>query len=74
MKNNKPAFMDKLKILKIGTDGALEKYLCPVCKQNLKDSPHDGLDGKDCPRCGQGLHWKYVGKLELNRRANKEKT
>lgn len=35
-------------------------YLCPTCKQDMRDKPHVGLDGKDCPQCGQGLQWKFA--------------
>ena len=41
--------------------------LCPTCKQDMNELPHEGLGGKDCPQCGQGLSWrKAKGKWGYN--------
>jgi len=32
-----------------------EKVICPICKQDLNESPRRGYRNKDCPQCGQGL-------------------
>ena len=44
------------------------KLICPTCKQNLFEQPHDGLNGKDCPQCGQGLSWRVA----LSRKQSKQ--
>jgi len=44
-------------------------YLCPQCKQDLRTLPHDGLDGKDCSQCGQGIQWR---RERLRRRIRSE--
>jgi len=35
-------------------------FPCPTCHQNMVDPPHKGLNGKDCPQCGQGMNWRKV--------------
>jgi hypothetical protein len=35
-----------------------KEIICPECRQNLGDSPHNGKNGKNCPLCGQGKSWK----------------
>jgi Zn-finger nucleic acid-binding protein len=35
-----------------------KKIICPTCKQDMKSAPHEGLRGKDCPQCGQGISWR----------------
>ena len=32
-----------------------ENWLCPTCRQDLRDPPQDGNSRKDCPQCGQGM-------------------
>jgi len=38
--------------------------LCPMCRQDLRAEPHDGLRGVDCPQCGQGMRWRWAKKLK----------
>jgi len=38
-------------------------YLCPTCRQNMADPLHKGLNGKDCPQCGQDINWRKVSKI-----------
>lgn len=48
-----------------------KKELCPECRQNLNERPHEGYRDKYCSHCGQGLRWRYNMRLEkkkLNRR------
>lgn len=32
---------------------------CLICHQDLREPPHEGLHGKDCPMCGQGISWRH---------------
>jgi len=32
----------------------MKPIICPTCKQDLREPPHDGLNNQDCPQCGQG--------------------
>ena len=45
-----------------------KKIICPTCHQDMADPPHPGLNGKDCPQCGQGVRWKQA----LKKRSRKE--
>ena len=36
----------------------MKKLICPTCRQNLNEPPQSGLNGKDCPQCGQGISWR----------------
>ncbi len=40
----------------------MKKIICPTCRQDMRDEPHPGLKGKDCPQCGQGISWRKVKK------------
>ena len=46
----------------------MKPILCPTCNQDLREPPHKGLLGRDCPQCGQGIMWRFARKVE---RANK---
>lgn len=46
----------------------MKPILCPTCNQDLREPPHKGLLGRDCPQCGQGIMWRFASKVE---RANK---
>ncbi len=35
-----------------------KEIICPICKQNMYEPPHKGINNKDCPQCGQGINWK----------------
>ena len=39
-------------------------YECPKCHQDMRANPHDGLKGKDCSLCGQGINWREAKRLE----------
>lgn len=46
-------------------EGQLEKhkkYICPTCRQDMKEPPHPGLRLKDCAQCGQGLSWRRAAR------------
>ena len=32
--------------------------ICPTCRQDMRAFPHEGMNDKDCPQCGQGINWK----------------
>lgn len=46
----------------------MNHFECPTCHQDLRAGPHDGLHGKDCPQCGQGLQWRLAAKMRANKR------
>ena len=46
-------------------------YLCPNCHQDVREGPHDGLGGKDCPRCGQGISWRKAARIKSKKSTNK---
>jgi predicted RNA-binding Zn-ribbon protein involved in translation (DUF1610 family) len=37
-----------------------KQYDCPACHQDMRAKPHRGLKDKNCPQCGQGLHWRLA--------------
>ena len=37
--------------------------ICHTCKQDMRAKPHEGLNGKNCPQCGQGLKWRKAAEL-----------
>lgn len=39
-----------------------KKIICPTCKQDMAEPPHEGMKKKDCPQCGQGLSWRKAKK------------
>lgn len=41
-------------------------YICPTCKQDMMEEPHVGINGKDCPQCGQGLSWRRAKRERSN--------
>ena len=41
-------------------------HTCPTCKQDMREDPHDGLDGKECPQCGQGMSWRRAKRKQAN--------
>lgn len=43
-------------------------YECPACHQDMRAKPHEGLNGENCKKCGQGLFWRVA---RLQKRANK---
>jgi len=40
-------------------------HSCPTCRQDMREEPHDGLNGKDCPQCGQGMSWRRAKRKQL---------
>ena len=46
----------------------MKPNFCLTCHQNLLDVPHEGLNGEDCPQCGQGLRWRYAAKMAAQKR------
>ena len=46
-------------------EGDMKKYICPTCKQDMGEKPHDGLSGKYCPQCGQGISWRRARRREI---------
>lgn len=44
---------------------------CPFCKQDMNDPPHDGIGGRDCPQCGQGIRWRLKARHERQRQTKK---
>lgn len=39
------------------------RYTCQTCRQDLREEPHDGLNGKNCAQCGQGLSCSKAARL-----------
>ena len=37
-------------------------FRCPTCRQDMREKPHPGLLGRDCPQCGQGIMWRFAAK------------
>jgi len=46
----------------------MSSIICPTCNQDLRAQPHEGVNGEDCPQCGQGLFWRTA---RLHKRSNK---
>ena len=42
----------------------MKKIICPTCKQDMNDLPHEGLNDENCEQCGQGWSWKEAAKLK----------
>jgi len=43
--------------------GNMSKIVCPTCNQDMRATPHEGLRGRDCPQCGQGIMWRFARKV-----------
>jgi len=47
----------------------MKPIICLTCHQNLLDDvPHEGLNGEDCPQCGQGLRWRYAARMAAQKK------
>lgn len=47
------------------------KYTCPTCKQDMRTQPHEGLSGKNCPQCGQGIKWRIAERIRKHNATNR---
>ena len=45
-----------------GKNNKMKHSICPTCRQDMNEEPQEGVNGKDCPQCGQGLSWRKAAR------------